>query len=70
MSRRIALALSFSLTVVVSFAVMSFASQAGWLETKSAAGSDEATLTDEPIDPTAAPAEAIQAEPIVITEYV
>jgi hypothetical protein len=32
MSRRIALALSFSLTIVVTFALVSFASQAGWLE--------------------------------------
>jgi len=35
MSRRIALALSFCLTIVVTFAVVSFASQAGWLEAKS-----------------------------------
>ena len=71
MSRRIALACSFALTLVVSFAVASLASQAGWLGAQSepTEATQEASLPESaPPSPPAAPAE--QLEPIVITEYV
>jgi hypothetical protein len=67
MSRRIALALSFSLTVVVTFALVSLASQAGWLEAKSGDHAQVAAIEPEPpatLEPT------IQPEPRVITEYI
>ena len=67
MSRRIALALSFSLTIVVTFALVSFASQAGWLEAKSG-GDEEAAVIEPQPSPTAEP--TVQQEPRVITEYV
>jgi hypothetical protein len=67
MSRRIALALSFSLTIVVTFAVVSFASQAGWLEAKSN-GDDETAVVEPEPSPTAEL--TVQQEPRVITEYV
>ena len=67
MSRRIALALSFSLTIVVTFALVSFASEAGWLEAKSGGDEEAAVIEPEP-SPTAEP--TVQQEPRVITEYV
>ena len=69
MSRRIALALSFSLTVVMTFALASFASQAGWLEAKSDAN-EEAAVAEEVLEPAPPPESNVQQEPVVITEYV
>ena len=69
MSRRIALALSFSLTVVMTFALASFASQAGWLEAKSDAN-EETAVVEEVLEPAAPPESNVQQEPVVITEYV
>jgi hypothetical protein len=64
MSRRIALALSFSMTVVVAFAIASFASQAGWLQAR----------PDEPeaaaVEAAPAPPDSETLEPLVITDYV
>lgn len=66
MSRRIALSLSFAITVVISFAVASFASQAGWLQAK-AGPTEAAEETMAEPGPSEAPG---TQEPIVITEYV
>jgi hypothetical protein len=67
MSRRIALAFSLALTVVVSFAVASFATQAGWLQAQSdpeVANADNSS--PQPVQPT----DFMLQEPVVITEYV
>ena len=69
MSRRIALALSFSLTVVMTFALASFASQAGWLEAKSDAN-EETAVAEQVSEPAPPPESNVQQEPVVITEYV
>lgn len=66
MSRRAALALSFTLTVVVAFAVASFASQAGWLQAQS--DNTEAATVEDTIQPQ--PVDYGWQEPLVITEYV
>ena len=67
MPRRIALALSFALTVVVAFAVASFASRAGWLQAEP--DTELANAQDTSPAPQLPPESGLQ-EPIVITEYV
>jgi len=67
MPRRIALALSFTLTVMIAFAVASFASQAGWLQAQS--DNTEAAAAEEPAQPSLPPDFGLQ-DPLVITEYV
>lgn len=66
MSRRIALALSFSMTIVVAFAVASFASQAGWLQAKS----DDPVAAVETAAPLEGALEPTTIQPVVITDYV
>lgn len=69
MTRRLALACSFALTIVVSVAVASFASQAGWLATTSQ--SAEADALTEVYEPTTEVIEAaVVAEPQIVTDYV
>jgi hypothetical protein len=70
MSRRVALAFSFSMTVVVAFAVASLASQAGWLQ--AGPGEAEVAAVEEiPAEAVmAAPSQPAALEPLVITEYV
>jgi hypothetical protein len=67
MPRRIALALSFALTIVVAFAVASFASRAGWLQAEP--DPQLANAQDTSPAPQLPPDSGLQ-EPIVITEYV
>jgi hypothetical protein len=67
MSRRIALAFSLALTVVVAFAVASFATQAGWLQAQSDPEVANAeNSSPQPLQPT----DFTLQEPVVITEYV
>ena len=69
MSRRIALAVSFALTVVVTFAVASFASQAHWLEAKS--DQTETAVATQAPEETSGQEEAVaKQEPVIVTEYV
>jgi hypothetical protein len=68
MSRRIALACSLALTVVVAFAVASLASQSGWLQAQSGPAL-EASALEAAAQPAGAAGPGSLA-PIVITEYV
>jgi hypothetical protein len=67
MSRRIALAFSLALTVVVAFAVASFASQAGWLQAQS---KPEVASAENSSPQPPQPTDFGWQEPVVITEYV
>jgi len=67
MSRRIALAFSLALTVVVAFAVASFATQAGWLQAQQ--DPEFANAENNSAQPTQ-PTNFTLQEPVVITEYV
>lgn len=66
MSRRIALALSFSMTIVVAFAVATLASQAGWLQAKP----DEPVAAVEASAPLEGALDPTTIQPVVITDYV
>jgi hypothetical protein len=65
MSRRIAIAFSLALTVVVTLAVASLASQAGWLQAQSDLEEETAVVEEAP-----RPAAPRELDPIVITKYV
>jgi hypothetical protein len=67
MPRRIALALSFALTIVVAFAVASFASRAGWLQAEP--DTELANAQDTSPAPQLPPDSGLQ-QPLVVTEYV
>lgn len=67
MSRRIALAFSLALTVVVAFAVASFSTQAGWLQAQQ--DPEFANAENNSAQPTQ-PTNFTLQEPVVITEYV
>ncbi len=68
MTRRLALACSFALTIVVSVAVASLVSQAGWLGRPGSSAEADALL--QAPEPTVAPVEAAPPPPQVVTDYV